>query len=113
MLDRLPEGANRDPAVAAAVSAVELAEQSADAGDTADLRRAVEAGPDDHQARFDLAMALFGGGRHKEAAEDCWNSIAATGNGTTARPAASSSNSSRRGDRCTNLRSISAAASRP
>ena len=52
MLDRLPEGANQDPAVAAAVSAVELAEQSADAGDTADLRRAVEAGPDDHQARL-------------------------------------------------------------
>ena len=70
MLDRLPEGAGQDPAVAAAVSAVELAEQSADAGDTADLRRAVEAGPDDHRARFDLAMALFGGGRHREAAEE-------------------------------------------
>ena len=88
MLGRLPEGADRDPAVAAAVSAVELAEQSADAGDTADLRRAVEADPDDHRSRFDLAMALFGGGRHEEAAEELlelyrrdreWNEGAARG----------------------------------
>ena len=70
VLDRLPDGADRDPAVAAAVSAVELAEQSADAGDTADLRQAVEADPENHQSRFDLAMALFGGGRHREAAEE-------------------------------------------
>jgi len=70
MLERLPEGADRDPAVAAAVSAVELAEQGADAGDTAELRRAVDRDPDDCEARFGLAMALFGAGRHKEAAEE-------------------------------------------
>ena len=88
MLGRLPEGSDRDPAVAAAVSAVELAEQSADAGDTAELRRAVDGSPDDHQSRFDLAMALFGGGRHKEGAEELlelyrrdrdWNDGAARG----------------------------------
>ncbi len=70
MLDRLPADATRDPAVAAAVSAVDLAEQSADAGDTAALHQAVEADPDNHEARFDLAMALFGGNRHREAAEE-------------------------------------------
>ncbi len=70
MIDRLPAGAERDPAAAAAISAVELAEQSADAGDTTDLFRALEADPDDHQARFDLAMALFASGRQQDAAEE-------------------------------------------
>ena len=70
LLEGLPDGADSDPVVAAAISAVELAEQSAEAGDTADLRRAVEANPDDHGARFDLAMALFGAARHEEAAEE-------------------------------------------
>lgn len=69
-LDRLPDDAGKDPAVAAAISAVELAEQSADMGDTGELRRAVDLRPDDHQARFDLAMALFGSGDHGSAADE-------------------------------------------
>jgi putative thioredoxin len=53
-----PEIAN-DPAVAAARSAVELAEQTKDTGEEAELKARLEANPDDHQARYDLALALL------------------------------------------------------
>ena len=58
-----------DPAIAAVRASVELAEQSAALGDTADLDRRVAANPDDHQARFDLAIALAGKGLKGEAAD--------------------------------------------
>ena len=49
--------------IAAAVSAVDLVEQSRGAsGNAAELRRRVQANPDDHQARFDLSVALFAQG---------------------------------------------------
>ena len=51
-----------DAAILAAKAQIELAEASAGAGETAELRAAVERNPDDHQARFDLAMALVGKG---------------------------------------------------
>jgi len=69
LLDQIPATDRRDAFVAGAVSAVELAEQSGDTGDLAELQQAVQANPDDHQARFDLAMALFGARQHQEAAE--------------------------------------------
>ena len=69
LLDEIPANSRRDPFVAGAVSAVELAEQSSGAGDLQELQDAVAADPDDHQARFDLAMGLFGARRHEEAAE--------------------------------------------
>lgn len=47
-----------DPAIAAVRAGVDLAEQSAGLDDTADLERRVDADPDDHKARFDLAVAL-------------------------------------------------------
>ncbi|SHO65219.1 thioredoxin [Pseudoxanthobacter soli DSM 19599] len=52
-----PEKAN-DPALAAVRAAIELAEQAADLGDGAVLAREVEVDPDNHQARFDLALLL-------------------------------------------------------
>ena len=60
--------AAQDPAVAAVRAAIELAEQSADLGDLAELQRKVEADLADHQARFDLALALNASGRRDEAA---------------------------------------------
>ena len=58
-----------DPALAAVRAAVELAEQSAALGDAADLQRRVESNPDDHEARFDLAVALNGKNMRDEAAD--------------------------------------------
>jgi putative thioredoxin len=57
-----PAGKAGDPAILAAKAQIELAEASADAGETAELRAALEANPNDHQARYDLAMALIGEG---------------------------------------------------
>jgi len=58
MLALIPEAKKNDPAVAAAVAALQLAEQAADLGDLAELQQKVEADGADHQARFDLAVAL-------------------------------------------------------
>ena len=58
-----------DPAIAAVRASIELAEQSAGLGDLAGLQRRVEVDPDDHQARFDLAVALNGNGQRAEAAD--------------------------------------------
>lgn len=70
LLDEIPANSRRDPFVAGAVSAVELAEQASDSvGDLQSLQDAVAANPDDHQARYDLAMALFGARKNAEAAE--------------------------------------------
>ncbi len=46
----------------AAHAQLELAKQAADAGPVAELTASVEAEPDNHQARFDLALALHAGG---------------------------------------------------
>ena len=46
----------------AAHAQLQLARQAADAGPVAELRAAVDANPDDHQARFDLAQALHASG---------------------------------------------------
>jgi putative thioredoxin len=62
-----PQTKANDPALAGARAAIELAEQAAALGDAADLQRRVEANPADHQARFDLALALNARGRREEA----------------------------------------------
>jgi len=69
MFDQIPPDAQEDPDVMAARTALELAEQTANAGDPNALRRTVEANPDDHQARFDLALALYGHGDNEGAIE--------------------------------------------
>lgn len=45
-------------AIAAAIATLDLFEQSANVGELNALEQAVEANPNDHQARFDLALAL-------------------------------------------------------
>ena len=49
-------------AIAGARSALTLARETAGAGDASVLKAQLEANPKDHQARFDLAIALLGGG---------------------------------------------------
>lgn len=69
LLAQLPPAAAKDKAVAAAQAALDLAGQASGIGDLAELQRKVEADPDDHQARFDLAVGLNGMGRRAEAAD--------------------------------------------
>jgi putative thioredoxin len=63
----VPESKRNDAAVAAARAALELAEQAKALGPVADLEQKVLANPLDHQARFDLALALNGQGRRMDA----------------------------------------------
>jgi len=65
----VPEAKRNDPAVAAAHSALEVAEQAKSAGPVNELEQKVAANAADHQARFDLAVALNAAGKRKEAAE--------------------------------------------
>jgi putative thioredoxin len=62
-----PKGKENDPAIAGARAAIELAEQAASLGDAGELQRRIEANPLDHQARFDLALALNARGKREEA----------------------------------------------
>ena len=66
----VPEAKRNDPAVAAAHSALEVAEQAKSAGPVNELEQKVAANPLDHQARFDLAVALNSKGRRQEAVDN-------------------------------------------
>ena len=68
-LAMVPESKRNESSVAAARAAVELAEQAKSLGPIAELEQKVAANPLDHQARFDLALALNGKGRRLEALE--------------------------------------------
>src|SRR5438067_8413001 len=57
-LAMVPETKRNDSAVAAAQAAIDLAEQAKSVGPVGDLEAKVAANPLDHQARFDLAVAL-------------------------------------------------------
>ncbi|HIJ62906.1 MAG TPA: thioredoxin [Rhodospirillaceae bacterium] len=69
-LDGLPAELAKNPEVTAARAALELAEQAGQAGPSAELRRALAVNPDDHQVRFDLAMAYYAGGEREAAVEE-------------------------------------------
>lgn len=73
-LEKLPEKADKDPAIARARSALALAD-AAPAGDTAELEARIAADPDDHQARLDLAGALMARGDRDGAAGQLLESI--------------------------------------
>ncbi|QLP97068.1 MAG: thioredoxin [Rhodoblastus sp.] len=86
ILAALAPDAKEQAPVAAARAALELAEQAASLGDLAPLMAKVEADPQDHQARFDLAVALNAANKRDEAAdqllavirkERAWNDEAA------------------------------------
>ena len=63
----VPEAKRNDAAVAAARAALELAEQAKSVGPVGELEQKVAANPLDHQARFDLALALNGQGERAQA----------------------------------------------
>ena len=68
-LEMAPPEIADDPAIVAARSAIELAEQTQDTGEEAELKARLEANPDDHQARYDLALALLAGKDREGAVE--------------------------------------------
>ena len=68
-LAMIPEAKRNDAAVAAARAALDLAEQAKSLGPVAELEQKVAANPLDHQARFDLALALNGKGQRQDALE--------------------------------------------
>ncbi|MFK7750944.1 MAG: thioredoxin [Sedimentitalea sp.] len=67
ILNGAPAEISTSPELEAAHAQLELARQAADAGPVAELTAAVEAEPDNHQARFDLALALHAAGQVEEA----------------------------------------------
>jgi putative thioredoxin len=69
MLGMAPADKAADPDLVAARAALDLARQAESLGDLADLERALATDPADHQARFDLAIALNARDR-REAAVD-------------------------------------------
>ncbi len=69
ILTQVPEAKRNDAAVAAARAALEVAEQANSVGPIDELQQKVAANPLDHQARFDLAVALNAAGKRAEAVE--------------------------------------------
>ena len=67
ILSQVQEDQSDSADVAAAQAALDLANQSAAVGDLSGLEAAITANPSDHQARFDLAVGLFGAGRREDA----------------------------------------------
>ncbi|NEW89346.1 thioredoxin [Rhodopseudomonas sp. WA056] len=61
------EAGREDAAVKAVQAMIDLAEQAESLGPIAELEQKVAADPLDHQARFDLAVALNAAGRREEA----------------------------------------------
>jgi putative thioredoxin len=68
-LAMVPEAKRADAAVAAAQAALDLAEQAKAVGPLDELEAKVAADPLDHQARFDLAVALNAKDKRAEAAQ--------------------------------------------
>ncbi len=68
-LDLVPEAKRADAMVAAARSALDVAEQAKTLGPVTELQQQLAANPLDHQARFDLALALNANGEREQAAD--------------------------------------------
>lgn len=69
MLSATPAAMARAKEIEAARAQLELARQAANAGPEQELRAAVEADPQNRQARFDLALALHAAGKVDEAVD--------------------------------------------
>ena len=75
--DSLSDEVTGKPELEGVKSALELAEQSSEAGDIGELRARIAADPKDHDARFGLATALHAAGDRGAAAEELLAIIAA------------------------------------
>ncbi|WP_156421433.1 thioredoxin [Aureimonas sp. AU40] len=68
VIDQMPPEALNDPAFATVKTKLKLAEELAGLGDAAELQARLEGNPDDHQARFDLALIAQAKGQRDVAA---------------------------------------------
>ena len=66
----VPDSKRNEACVLAASAALDLAEQAKNLGPVTELEQKVAANPLDHQARFDLALALNGKGQRLDALEN-------------------------------------------
>jgi len=67
MLELVPDDKQNDPALKAVKARLELVDKASDLGDTAELSARLEKDPNDHQARFDLALTLNAAGDRADA----------------------------------------------
>jgi putative thioredoxin len=67
LIDTLSDDERMDTAFTSVISSLDLAEKAAEAGDLGPLQVAVEANPKDHEARYNLALALYAGGQAEAA----------------------------------------------
>ncbi|SEK38269.1 thioredoxin [Roseovarius azorensis] len=70
ILNGVPAEISHAAEIEAAHAQLALARQARDAGPVTELRAAVEADPENHQARFDLARALYASGQGQEAVDE-------------------------------------------
>ena len=70
MLENIPANLVNSPEIIALLAQLELSQQAAELGETSDLRSLLENNEDNHQARYDLALALFTAGDSKEAIQE-------------------------------------------
>ncbi len=70
MLAQAPAALAKDKELANVRASLEVAEQAANAGPIPELMERVAHNADDHESRFDLAMALFAAGKREAAVEE-------------------------------------------
>ncbi|HEY0833929.1 MAG TPA: co-chaperone YbbN [Azospirillum sp.] len=70
MIAAAPESMAKDKDLMAAKSAIEVAEQTQNVGPIAELMEKVAHDKNDHQSRFDLAMALYAAGKRESAVDE-------------------------------------------
>lgn len=75
VLATLPDEVATAPEIEAVRAQIELAKQAANAGPVAELRAKVDANPDDHEARLDLAQALHANGEVEAAVDELLESF--------------------------------------
>lgn len=69
ILNGAPAEISKSSELEAVHAQLELAQQAAQAGPVSELAAKVDADPDDHQARFDLALALHANGKVQESVD--------------------------------------------
>ncbi len=70
LIDTIDESKKSAPEVSAAMAAISIAENAANAGELEPLRQKVEAQPDDLEARLQYGRALVGGGNYEAGGEE-------------------------------------------